>query len=68
MKAKETCGKRRYATEYDAQKRLDRMARHAQDNGHRAPLRYYYHAKCDGFHLTSQPGKEETSVKEWVIA
>lgn len=65
MNAKKTCGKDRYPDEYDAGKRLKRLRAHAERNNHRAPVRYYYHSECGGYHLTSRPEREATG---WQIS
>jgi hypothetical protein len=45
------CGrKQRFHTEYDADYVLGKMQDWAKK-----PVRVYYHSKCDGFHITSQP-------------
>lgn len=67
MKAKATCGKRRFRDEYEAGKRLKFSIARAERNGYKSPQRYYYHAECNGFHLTSQPDREETPVRYWYI-
>jgi hypothetical protein len=67
MKAKDTCGKRRFPDEYEAGKRLKQLTGRAERNGYTPPLRYYWHWKCGGFHLTSEPLKEEEEIVTWVI-
>jgi hypothetical protein len=67
MNARKTCGKRRFADEYEAGKRLRSAQRRAERNGYTSPLRFYYHADCEGFHLTSKPDRDESGVTTWVI-
>jgi hypothetical protein len=51
---REACGKARYSDEYEAAKKLAKAQKWAIRNGFRVPVRYYYHKKCGGYHLTSQ--------------
>jgi hypothetical protein len=59
--AKKSCHKRRFSDEYQVSKWLKRMQTHVdKGNGpQHAPIRYYYHHECKGFHVTSRPLREE---------
>ena len=67
VKARQTCGKRRFRNEYDAGKRLKRAQARAARNYYKYPLRYYECSTCHGFHLTSKPLREEAEPRTWVI-
>ena len=54
MRAKVTCGKKRYPDEYEAGKALKRSQEKAARNGYKPAIRYYEHYDCGGFHLTSK--------------
>ena len=59
------CGrKQRFATEYEAQYVLGRMQARALS---KVPVRYYYHARCDGFHITSQLSEQDGNARTWTI-
>ena len=65
MRAKVTCGKRRYPDEYEAGKALKRLQDKAARNGWKPPVRFYEHAGargCGGFHLTSQEDDADVRV------
>lgn len=50
------CGRKtRFRDEYEAQQVLDRAQRKSLALGTIYPQRYYWHGKCQGFHITSQP-------------
>lgn len=49
------CGRKlRLRDEYEAGRMLRKTRQIAEDTGSTFPVRYYYHGKCEGFHLTSE--------------
>ena len=61
MKKTGVCGrKKRFASEYEAEKKLRRIQQMvAERNTGYAPVRWYWHHACNGFHLTSESYKED---------
>lgn len=58
--ARRTCRKVRFPTEYDAGKKLKKIAqRAARGIQVRIPVRYYECPVCGGFHLTGQPERTD---------
>ena len=55
-----TCGRRRkkrFPDEYVADRALRSIQQLVVPGGY-APVRWYWHSECHGFHLTSQPLRE----------
>jgi hypothetical protein len=52
------CGRKvRFPDEYKADRILRKTQQIAEQTGGYAPVRWYWHRKCDGFHLTSEEGR-----------
>lgn len=58
---KDLCGKRRFEDEFDAGKHLKKAQEWAKRNGYKVPVRWYYHKRCRGYHITSQQIKDEAA-------
>jgi hypothetical protein len=60
-RGRDLCGKTRFADEFEAGKKLKNAQRWARENGYKIPVRWYYHKRCNGYHLTSQIVKDEAA-------
>lgn len=57
------CGRKvRFPDEYEAGRTLTWARQTAERTGTPTPLRWYYHSRCGGFHLTSRLFEEESKT------